>query len=226
MFVTSKCQCPGCATPALSVIKDNEIVQNPEKEGFPPYCIEHTPDKEAAALSIRQYIETHQKIIGLSACGMDITQIDFSDKEFYGCNFQHSKFNGIHSNGARLRMCILDFSTFTDCDMLNSNIQFCSFAGSRFVHMLFTGSDLVQSNFNGISAYQCSFDDSDFYASRFIKAMLMNTSMSNCNLKRAIFYDCTRERVSFRLSNTREAFLSRENTVNINEFEKESEGAL
>lgn len=222
MFISCKCQYPDCTNPALSVIKDNEIIEDP-KEGF---CFEHTPDREKARLALRHYIETHQKIVGLSACGIDILKNDFSNKEFYGCNFQRSKFTGIHSDGLLLRMCILDFSTFTDCDMVNSNFQFCSFAGTKFVHVLFTGSDLIQCNFNGITAYQCSFDDSDFYSSRFIRAMLMNTSLSNCNLKRTIFYDSAREHVSFRLSNTREAFLSREGKVDINKFEKESEGIV
>jgi uncharacterized protein YjbI with pentapeptide repeats len=59
-------------------------------------------------------------------------------------------------------------------------------------------------------AYQSSFDDSDLYSSRFIKAILMNTSMKNCNLKKTVFYSSVRERVSFRLSNTREALLQKD----------------
>ena len=75
--------------------------------------------------------------------------------------------------------------------------------------MVLTGSDLIHNNFNGITAYQCSFDNSDLYNSRFIKAILMNTSMQDCNLKKTIFYDSARENVSFKLSNTREALIDR-----------------
>ena len=68
---------------------------------------------------------------------------------------------------------------------------------------------MIHNNFNGITAYQCSFDDSDLYNSRFIKAMLINTSMNNCNLKKTVFYESMREGVGFKLSNTRESLLDR-----------------
>ena len=50
---------------------------------------------------------------------------------------------------------------------------------------------------------------SDLYNSRFIKAILINTSMSNCNLKKTAFYESAREGVSLKLSNTREALMDR-----------------
>ena len=203
MFTTNVCQAEGCTNAALSVIKGDHLISAP---GF---CLEHTADKEAATSAIAQYIASHDQIVGLQACGIRLQGIDLSAKRFYGCTFQHSSFANVHSNGLRLKLCVFDFSTFTDCDMINSNIQFCSFAGSKFIHAVLTGSDLIQSNYNGITAYQCSFDDSDLYNSRFIRAILMNTSMKNCNLKKTVFYNSAREHVSFKLSNTRESLIMR-----------------
>lgn len=218
MFVTNKCQCKECQNPALSVIRDNEII--PHEPGF---CFEHTEDKIGHLTSLLNYINSHEKIIGLCAYGISVNGVDLSGKKFYGCNFQHSTFSNIHSTGLKFKICTLDFSTFSDCDMLNSDIQFSSFSGSKFIHVVFTGSGLVHNNYNGITAYQCSFDDSDFYNSRFIRAILMNTSMKNCNLKKAIFYNSAREHVSFKLSNTREALIDRNKSGLIEDF-SESEG--
>ena len=68
-----------------------------------------------------------------------------------------------------------------------------------------TEGDMIQNNYNGIQSFQSSFDDSDLYNSRFIKARLVNTSFRNCNLKKTHFCDIEQENVSFKMSNTREA---------------------
>ena len=214
MFISNKCQCPGCNNAALSQIRDDNTIGDE-----PGFCFEHIEDQKAYLLKLRQYIQTHEKIVGLCAYGISI---DLSNKKFYGCNFQHALFTNVHSDGMRLRMCMMDFATFTDCDFVNSNIQFSSLSGGKLVHVVLTGSDLIHNNFNGITAYQCSFDNSDLYNSRFIKAILMNTSMNDCNLKKTIFYDSARENVSFKLSNTRESLLVR-NKKNLDE-EELSEG--
>ena len=66
---------------------------------------------------------------------------------------------------------------------------------------------------NGINAIQSSFDDSDLYNSRFIRAELNNTSFRNCNIKKTCFYEIKQENVSFKLSNTREALFSVDEVV-------------
>lgn len=217
MFISNKCQCPGCNNAALSQIRDDNTIGDE-----PGFCFEHIEDQKAYLLKLRQYIQTHEKIVGLCAYGITVNSIDLSNKKFYGCNFQHALFTNVHSDGMRLRMCMMDFATFTDCDFVNSNIQFSSLSGGKLVHVVLTGSDLIHNNFNGITAYQCSFDNSDLYNSRFIKAILMNTSMNDCNLKKTIFYDSARENVSFKLSNTRESLLVR-NKKNLDD-EELSEG--
>ena len=204
MYILNQCRHAGCTQPAFSQVgEDGSLVDG---EGF---CLGHSPDPEAAAERIRDYIIRTEKIIGLNACGMTLSNIDLTGKKFYGCNLQRCTFNNVHANKMRARMCMFDFSTFTDCDFLESNIQFTSFAGSKFVHVLYTGSDLIHNNFNGTTSYQSSFDDSDLYNSRFIKAVLINTSLNNCNLKKTVFYECIKEGVGFHLSNTREALLDR-----------------
>ena len=63
---------------------------------------------------------------------------------------------------------------------------------------------------NGITAHQTSFDDSDLFNSRFIRATLINTSFRNCNVKKTLFNHTTRTNVSFKMSNTREAIFSKD----------------
>ena len=204
MYSYNKCSCPECNEQALSTFDEN--LDLTDENGW---CLKHHPNPEEITRNIFTYIKGHDKIIGLSACGMEFKDISFAGKKFYGCNFQGCSFSNVHASKIRCRMCILDGTTFSDCDFLESNIQFSSFAGSKFVHVLFTGSDLVHINFNGITSYQSSFDDSDLYNTRFIKAALINTSLRNCNLKKAVFYESVRENVSFKLSNTREALVDR-----------------
>ncbi len=192
-----------CQRPALSLIDEAGNITN-----RPNYCLKHATDAEKAKDAIYEYIRKHQKIVGLNACGLTFTDIDLTDKRFYGCNFQYCTFSTLHSEFFRSRMTFFDFSLFSDCNLLKSNLQFSSFAGATFSHVLFTGSDLVHNNFSGITAYQSSFDDSDLYNSRFIYARLIDTSFRNCNIKKTIFHNIEQQNISFKLSNTREARFS------------------
>lgn len=194
------CKCPGCTSSVLSEFDDKgDIRENGD------YCFKHHPNQVEVTLKIYNYIYTHDKIVGLNASGITFSGINFSNKRFYGCNFRHCFFTNIKSTGLRSRMSIFDFAIFTDCNLLKSNMQFTSFAGSKFIHVLFTGSDMIHDNFSGLSSIQSSFDDSDLYNSRFIKANLADTSFRNCNLKKTIFYEIVQTNVSFKLSNTKEA---------------------
>ncbi len=204
MYLFTNCKCPGCNKQALSNFDQNGNIV--ESDG---YCLEHHPDPMGVLKQIRTYIKNHDKIVGLNASGINITETDLKNKKWFGCVFSHCNFSNIHAEGLHARMCILNFCTFTDCDFLNSNIQYSSFSGSKFVHVVLTGSDLIHNNFNGTTCYQSSFDNSDLYNSRFIKAILMNSSFTNCNLKKTVFFSSVREGVSFKLSNTKEALIDR-----------------
>ena len=206
MYLTNFCKHRGCTHLALSKIEQGKLIESGD------YCLEHTHDSARAAHDILCYIQEHDKIVGLNACGIEFStdgNFDLSNKRFYGCNFMHCIFRGFNSRKMRSRMTTFDFSIFSDCNLLESNMQFTSFAGCKFVHVLFTGSEMIQNNFEGLESFQSSFDDSDLYNSRFIKAMLINTSMNNCNLKKTVFYESMREGVGFKLSNTRESLLDR-----------------
>ena len=54
----------------------------------------------------------------------------------------------------------------------------------------------------------------------------MNTSMQDCNLKKTIFYNSAREKVSFKLSNTREALIDRNKGGLIEDFSITGEDTL
>lgn len=200
MFSFNKCLVRACKHLAVSTFDENgEITENKS------YCIDHSPNPGKVHADVINYINTHEKIIGLNAAGMTFSNMDFSGKKFYGCDFQHCTFINIHSKGLRSRMSIFDFAVFTDCNLIESNIHFTSFSGSTFSRTLFTSSELLQNNYNGINAVQSSFDDSDLYNSRFINSKLINISFRNCNLKKVLFQGVTQENVSFKMSNTREA---------------------
>lgn len=203
MFSISSCAHPSCHKSALSFYDiDTDSLQTHE------YCYEHSPKAEIITNSLHEYINTHVKIVGMNASGVSFTNMDLSGKRFYGCKFLNCTFINIHSEQLRVRMSMFDFSMFSDCNLLESNMQFTSFAGATLSHVLFTNSDLVHNNFCGITAYQSSFDDSDLYNSRFIRANLNYTSLRNCNIKKTAFYEITQDNVSFKLSNTREALFS------------------
>ncbi|MFA6938537.1 MAG: pentapeptide repeat-containing protein [Treponema sp.] len=214
MYLMNICSAKDCNNTALSSFDENGNIT--EDKGF---CFEHLANKDEYVSKIKKYILDHDKIVGLTACGISFSDSDFTNKKFYGCNFQHCTFSNIHADNTRMRMCIFDFSSFENCSFLKSNIQYTSFSGSNFSQTLFTGSDLIDNNFNGATAVECSFDDSDCYNSRFIRANLQNTSFRNCNIKKTIFYNSTRDNVSLKLSNTREALFDRNTAGLVSEID-------
>lgn len=205
MFSLHSCKYPNCHKQALSHFDAHGNLI--EESAF---CLEHDPNPEETVQAIFDYIAKHDKIIGLTMPGITFENMDLSQKRFYGCDMQACSFFNVHSEYCQFRMDMLDFATFSDCNLLNSNMQFTSFAGSTFSHVLFTNSDLVHNNFNGIISHQSSFDDSDLYNSRFIRAELVDTSLRNCNIKKTIFFDANFSNVSFKQSNTREAMFSQD----------------
>ncbi len=208
MFTENPCLVRHCRNNALSTFdQDGNLTEERS------YCLDHIPDPGKIKQDIYNYIANHDKIIGLCASGLIFQDIDFSNKEFYGCNFHRCTFINIHAENVLTHMCIFDFAVFNDCSFIKSNSMFTSFSGSTFFHTIFTSSDMVQDNFNGIKAYQSSFDDSDLFNSRFIMATLVDTSMQNCNLKHTLFYNSERTNVSFKMSNTREALFDRKGSA-------------
>lgn len=208
MFAQNKCLVHYCRNLALSTIDENGQICEAKN-----YCLDHIPDPGKAKEAIYKYIDEHDKIVGLSACGLIFRNLDFSNKKFYGCNFTHCTFINVHSDKLLLRMCLFDFAIFNDCNFIHSNTLFTSFSGATFTHTLFTSSDIIQNNFNGIKSFQSSFDDSDLFNSRFICGSLVDTSFRNCNLKKTVFYGTRRTNVSFKMSNTREAVFTRDGSL-------------
>ena len=194
MFALNKCLVHSCNNLAISTIDTQKNITN-EKN----YCLDHSPDPGKIQRDIYEYINTHDKIVGLCAAGITFQDITFSDKQFFGCNFMNCTFKNIHS--------IFDFAVFSDCKLIDSNIKNSSLAGATFFHTIFTGSELFQTNFNGINAFQSSFDDSNLKSSTFIKSTLENTSFRNCNIKNTNFLESKRTNVSFKMSNDKEAII-------------------
>lgn len=213
MFAQNSCLVRHCQNIALSTFDENGNLTEEHN-----YCLDHIPNPGKFKSDIYNYINSHEKIIGLTCCGLFFENIDLSNKKFFGCNFYHCTFTSIHCENILMRMCIFDYAVFNDCSFIKSNSIFTSFSGCTFSHTLFTSSEMIQNNFNGIKAFQSSFDDSDLFNSRFIEANLVDTSLQNCNLKKTIFYSSHRSNVSFKMSNTREAlFYKTGSSLSLNE---------
>ena len=206
MFTYTQCSAPGCTKAALTTF-----------DGEKDFCFIHSKNQEKAQKSIQSYITANDKIMGLTADGLSFQDFDFSGKQFFGCSFRNCTFSNIKTSNCYCRLCVFDFSVFTDCSFLASDIKFSTFAGAAFSHVLFTGSNLIQNNFEGITSYQSSFDDSDLYNSRFICAHLINTSLRNCNIKKTLFFELETQNVSFKMSNTREAIFDKSGSALMND---------
>jgi len=213
MFIQNKCLVGFCTHQALSTFDQNGNLTD-EKN----YCIDHIPDPGKAREAVYNYIRTHDKIVGINASGMIFSDVDLSNKQFFGCNFSHCTFKNLHSENLYIRLSIFDYAVFNDCNLIKNNSLFTSFSGCTFTHTLFTSSDMIQNNFNGVKAYQSSFDNSDFFSTRFIKATLVDTSFRNCNLKKTVFKKSIRTNVSFKMSNTREGIFDNTDSATNNAF--------
>jgi uncharacterized protein YjbI with pentapeptide repeats len=204
MFNLKKCEHPSCQNPVLCLSEDAR--ENPQS--FNSFCFLHMPDAAMASDIVREYLASHDKIVGMDVSFMTFNGNVLSGKRFYGCSFRNCVFNNVNTADIRIRMCMFDFSTYTDCRFIKANIQFASFAGASLTHTHFISSELVHNNFSGITAVNSSFDDTDLYNTRFIRATLTDSAITNCNLQRTVFYEIARQNVSFKLSSTREAFFS------------------
>lgn len=187
------------------------------------YCLDHISNPGKAKEDIFNYIKNNDKIVGLNASGLIFSELDLSNKRFYGCNFSNCTFTNLHCTNLKSRMSFFDFAIFNDCNLVQSNIQFSSFSGCTLNHTLFTSSEIIQCNYNGVKCFQSSFDDSDLFNSKFIKSTLVNTSFRNCNLKNTDFFTSNRSNVSFKMSNTREARFSRDGSELYTGIEQSSE---
>lgn len=77
MYTLNKCRFPGCDKCAISVSDSN--VKLTGQEGF---CIDHCPDKIQAINTLKEYIYTHDKIVGMTACGLVVEDLNLNGKNF------------------------------------------------------------------------------------------------------------------------------------------------
>jgi len=103
-------------------------------------------------------------------------------------------------------MSFFDFIEADSSDFSGIDAQFCSFAGAGFLNISFENSELVHNNFNGIRARSCTFNNSSLYNSRFIMAHFTDTDFIDCDLKKAYFINTVENNVSWKFSNTQEAY--------------------
>ena len=86
MYAFNPCMYPGCRKQALSSFDSSGNLSE-----APGFCLEHQKDAEEILYKMRNYILSHEKIVGLNASGITVSDLDLSGKKFYGCNLQHCK---------------------------------------------------------------------------------------------------------------------------------------
>ena len=90
MFSLNKCLVHTCNNLALSTFDENGNIINGKN-----YCLSHIPNPSKIQNEIYNYIKTHDKIVGLNTVGMTFTDIDLTDKKFYGCDFTYCTFTNL-----------------------------------------------------------------------------------------------------------------------------------
>jgi uncharacterized protein YjbI with pentapeptide repeats len=173
-------------------------------------CGLHCADPQKEAARIAEIISSRTEVRDLSAGHLRFDNMDFSSKYFCGCDFMESSFNSCIFNGCKVRMVFFDSSAFIDCDFSNSDMRFLSFGACVFENCKFNDSELIQLNFTGAVIKRCSFDHSDLYSSRFNMAKIMMTTIEDCNVENVYFINCEQDNLSFKSSNTKDAFFELE----------------
>ncbi|MDR1785091.1 MAG: pentapeptide repeat-containing protein [Spirochaetaceae bacterium] len=202
MFNAPICAHPDCGNPVIGIFGDGGAAP------FGEFCFLHTHDQGAALKFAVDYVDAHEKIVGLNAMYMPFSEVNLEGKLLYGCVFRRCDFRNVSAEHLRARMCIFDFASFKKCAFKKVNVQFASFAGTDFADTQAVSSVLVNNNFSGVTLVNSAFDDTDFYNSRFVKARISDSNFTNCNLQRTIFYGWEENNVSFKLSSTRGAAFS------------------
>jgi uncharacterized protein YjbI with pentapeptide repeats len=173
-------------------------------------CAIHAASPEREGARIGEYIAKRRIIKDLNAPGLHFESVDFSHRQFFGCNFNEASFDMCLFTGSLMRMVFFDFSRFENCDFSKTDMQFLSFAGCRFVNCTFEGSELVHLNYGGSVIKGCTFNNSNLYNSRFISTDVFHTDFVNCNLKKTNFIRLKQEQVNYKSSNTAEAIFEEE----------------
>jgi uncharacterized protein YjbI with pentapeptide repeats len=173
-------------------------------------CGEHVLDPPAEALRIAGYIRENAVIRDICGGRLRYVDVDFSDKQFYGCDFFHSFFINCNFKNAIVRTSVFDFSAFIDCDCRDMKLDFVTMAGTKLRNTSFKGSDMRQLNFCGASIHNCDLSETDLYNSRFIMANIRGTNISDSNLKKVSFVAAEIEDVNFKFSSTNEAVFENE----------------
>lgn len=174
------------------------------------FCAEHHPAAEAYLAKTIKTIEAVGVIKDLNLSALRLKDLKLTNRQFYGCTFSNAIFEKADLSGSLFRMCFFDFCQFADSTLSGIDAQFCSFAGSRMIHTNFSNSELVHNNFNGIDAEHCDFSNSGLYNSRFIHATFSDSDFIDCDLKKAYFIDIVQTNVSWKFSNTQEAYFKLE----------------
>ena len=109
MFTQNKCLVHYCRNLALSTFDEDGNITDGKN-----YCLDHIPDPGKFKADIYKYISEHDKIVGLNVCGLYFSDIELSNKKFYGCTFINCTFNIMSSCYVVPRMFIFDFAFFND----------------------------------------------------------------------------------------------------------------
>lgn len=167
-------------------------------------CALHCADIPGYEKRITDILKSERKLADYDINGTSISGLTMEGVTFTGCNLQGVRWDGLVFHRATFQLSFFDGSGFRQCDFSGSTAVNCIFAASLFQDCILPDCDLLQCNFLGVRCRDTSFDHSNLYAGRFIRATFANVGMRDCNLKRVRF-DAKVTGVDFRASNTEEA---------------------
>ena len=196
MFPFKRCIVPGC--PAFAY-------------GTSDHCYHHSPDKEAVLHDALTHLMDGSAFRDISLVNAEIRGIRLpAGKEILASNFSFTVFEDCVFENAKVIASFFDYCVFRRCTFISCDIRFSVFAGSTFIASSIKDSTAIHSNFMGMESSDCDFSSNDFYFSTFTLSKMQDTSLEDCNLKRANFRSCITKNVSFRYSNPEEAFFRKE----------------
>ncbi|MDA3850086.1 MAG: pentapeptide repeat-containing protein [Spirochaetaceae bacterium] len=161
--------------------------------------------------SLRDITET-QHSLDRDFSSIVVENTRWENKIIEHCRFSKGSFTEVEFKNCQFKQCFMDFSSFKNCRFEDCRMTLSILACSQLENCHFIGCDLISVNFNGITFISGSFEESDLYYSRYVKATIQDSRFYDCNLKRVDFHHSIRENCSFKSCNIQDAYIGSENS--------------
>ena len=142
----------------------------------------------------------------------DLTSSDLTGSIFSNSNMENDIFINCDLSKSEFIRSNVIFSDFTGANLSNilvkwSNIRKSIFSGANFHGASFLYCQFTDIVFDG-EIVNCAFENNDFSRVEFNGAVIRNTFFKNCKLKRAKFFNCKADKLSYAFMKACKADLS------------------